>query len=273
MTDGDLRLDSGGHILIDLALRRLFDYFISARGVLTEEQIAQRLLQQAQLRGFTPAQHDELQQLFDSYRRYLASLASIAVDTTALTSVRTANQARQQLRRAMLGVRMAEAFFAEDEAEENFALARMELLQDASLTAAQREARLEALLDDLPPALRAVERDSRTLQRLDAKVQALGTAAADPARLYAARSEIVGADAAQRLAALDAEDAAWKSRMQALEAERSRILASPGLTAAEQQSALESYLEREFSGPDALRARAHLSIVDGNAAARNPATR
>jgi lipase chaperone LimK len=183
------------------------------------------------------------------------------VDPSSLGSVRAANQLRQQLRRATLGVVVSEAFFSLDEIEENHALARMEVLQDQTLTPSQRDARLRALLDDLPPELRMAERDSRTLERLEAKVQALGSAAADPAQVYAARAEVVGAEAAQRLAALDAEDAGWAARMQALEAEQRRIRADRNLSAAEHQSTLDDYIDREFSSTEALRARAHLSIT------------
>jgi lipase chaperone LimK len=175
--------------------------------------------------------------------------------------VRAANQLRQQLRRATLGVAVSEAFFALDEIEENHALARMEVFQDQSLTPAQRDGHLEALLNELPPELRAAERDSRTLERLESKVRALGHAAADPALVYAARAEIVGSEAAQRLAALDADEAEWAARMQALTAEQRRILAERNLSAEQQQSMLDDYIAREFSSTEALRARAHLSIA------------
>lgn len=259
--DGELRLDARGHLLIDLALRRRFDYLISARGVLSEAQMVNRLEQQARELGFTMAQRTELNKVFADYLHYLSGLATISVDPSSLGSVRTANQLRQQLRRATLGVTVSEAFFALDEIEENHALARMEVLQDQALTPSQRDARLEALLNDLPPELRMAERDSRTLERLEAKVQALGSAAADPAQVYAARAEVVGAEAAQRLAALDAEDTGWAARMQALEAEQRRILADQNLSAAEQQSTLDDYIDRGFSSTEALRARAHLSIA------------
>jgi lipase chaperone LimK len=259
--DGELRLDARGHLLIDLALRRRCDYLLSARGVLSEAQMLNRLEQQASKLGFTMAQRAELSHVFANYLRYLSGLATISVDPSSLGSVRTANQLRQQLRRATLGVTVSEAFFSLDEIEENHALARMEVLQDQALTPSQRDARLAALLNDLPPELRMAERDSRTLERLDAKVQALGSAAADPAQVYAARAEVVGAEAAQRLAVLDTEDTVWAARMQALEAEQRRILADQNLSATEHQRTLDDYIDREFSSTEALRARSHLSIA------------
>ena len=261
-TDGELRVDARGRIVIDLELRRLFDYFLSARGVLNEAQITNRLLQQAQQRNFTQIQRDELRELFERYRRYLAALGALQLDSGSLAALRASTQARQQLRRAALGMPMAEAFFADDEAEEGFALARMELLQDRSLTAEQRALRLETLLSQLPPQLRAAERDTQVLAQLDGRVRSLGAAASDPSQLYAARAEVVGAEAAQRLAALDAEDAAWRARMQALESERARIRARSELSATEQQRLLDAHIDTEFSVNEALRARAQLSISD-----------
>jgi lipase chaperone LimK len=252
-----------------LQLRRRFDHVLSARGVLTETQIGEVLLQQAAHLAFDASQREALRELFERYRRYLSSLGTLQVDSTSLPSVRAAHLARQQMRRAMLGAQVAEAFFAQDATEENYALARMEVMQDTRLSATARDARLEALRDQLPPQLRAMEHESRTLERLDARVRALGATASDPATVYAARAEVVGPDAARRLAELDAEEAAWTARMQALESERRRILEEAAGDAAGQQRALAGYLEEHFTPEEQLRARAYLSTMDARTAAAN----
>jgi lipase chaperone LimK len=76
-----------------------------------------------------------------------------------------------------------------------------------------------------------------------------------------------GADAARRLAELDAEEAAWTARMQTLQSERHRIRGDTTGDAAGQQRALEGYLKEHFTPEEQLRARAYPSTLDASASA------
>lgn len=146
--DGALKLDGNGRIVLDVDLRRLFDYLLARSGEMSEEQL--RHWSEQELAKRYPAHADALVAIFRRYlllRERMANVSktdSLALDLAQLSA----------LRREVLGAEMAAAFFADDEALAQFALARQQL-QTSVMTPEQRRANELALLDTLPEHLRA----------------------------------------------------------------------------------------------------------------------
>jgi len=170
-------------------------------------------------------------------------------------------EARYWMRRDLLGFVMAEGFFSGSEAEDRYTLDRMDVMADKSLTAEQRAQRLAALSATEPADRRAALQPSQALIDLSSRTEQMRQTGASPEQIQAMRVQSVGVEAADRLKTLDQEQATWSQRMQALEAARQEILSDPNAAADDKQRRIDALVDRDFSGPEALRARAILSIA------------
>ena len=197
--DGEVKLDGRGNIVLDVDLRRLFDYLLARSGEMSETEL--RALSGQQLAKLYPEQADALIALFRRYLSLRERMASVPkTDSLALNLDRLS-----ALRTEVLGTEMARAFFADDEALARFALARQQLQASAVvLTPEQRRAHEIALLDSLPEHLRAGWEDllqqeaiSDATERGDLQTQAT----------------LLDADARARLQQLDLERAAFEQRV------------------------------------------------------------
>lgn len=256
--DGALALDASRHLVIDLALRRRFDWLLSAVPKLGPDVLRARLAEDARSARFPESEQQALIALFDRYVGYIEATGPLASDRPGSdrrpAELAAVLERRRVLRREKLGLAAAEAFFAADEARDAWLLERMTLAHDASLDPATRAARLAELAHRAPPALREVEEDRAALEILSAAANL-----SDPAQRQALRERAVGPEAAARLAAVDAEDAMWKQRLEAAAREQATINAA-GLAAGDRLRELSAMVERRFSGTEQVRARALLGI-------------
>lgn len=259
---GDVRLDGAGNIIPDRALLELFDYVRSAVGEIDTPQMHAHLLDIGRQRQLTAAQRAALDGLFGKYLDYLHAVSGIKTESSDIGSLRKTYEARYWMRREMLGFAMAEAFFSGSEAEDRFTLDRMEILADKGLTDAQRSQRLTALSAAEPAERRAALQPSQNLLDLSNKTEQMRQAGASVEQIQAMRVGLVGSEAAERLKALDQEQADWARRMQALEAGRRNVLLDSNIPAYDKQMRINELVLRDFSGPEALRARAILGMTD-----------
>lgn len=152
--DGALQVDAAGRVVPDLGLRRLFDHALAEVGERSDAALRARLAEHLARHG--PRVAAEAVGLFDRYVAYLRALDNAALSTLDDAEARHARAVA--LRRAWLGERMAEGFFAAEEARAAHGLARRALVADERLDAAERQRRLEALDATLPPELAAARR-------------------------------------------------------------------------------------------------------------------
>ncbi|RTL38618.1 MAG: hypothetical protein EKK53_19015 [Burkholderiales bacterium] len=112
--DGAWRADAQGRLVIDRALRRRLDYWLSTVGEWTPEVIGQRM-RAAAARDLPPPALTELQSVWDRYlalQRHGWQRAVIPADPA---SWRLALEERQSVRRLHLGRATAEAFYGDEE--------------------------------------------------------------------------------------------------------------------------------------------------------------
>lgn len=248
--DGAFAADAHGNLIVSPELRRAFDYWFAASGEESDGRISARIAAQIRARLDDPAETAALALLarFVAYRQRGRALA--AADGDADLEARAA--ALHDLRREIFGADAA-LLFADEEALAAFALAERRVASDPALSDAERAQRLQALLADAPAPIRAARAAAAApleLAREEAALRAQGGSADDVQRL---REERVGADAAQRLAALDAERAAWRQRVADYRAERAAIDADPTLDDGARTAAVAALRDRAFSGPERLR--------------------
>ena len=252
--DGQFRLDDAGNLLISMDIRRIFDYFLSAYG---EERIQTSI---ARLQAYIRSQLDEpaegqalalLEQYLD-YKRQLIQLEKDLPQMASLEAMRQREQAVQNLRASIFSPEAHQAFFAQEEAYNQFTLQRLAIRHDQSLNEQQKAEAMDRLRATLPedmqemlvPQLRA------ELRQQTAALQAQGAA---PEQIRQLRLQLVGAEATARLEALDQRRQQWQQRLDAYRQEKARIEANSGLSEEDRQAAIASLAEERFDERERLR--------------------
>ncbi|MBP6750046.1 MAG: hypothetical protein KA144_10440 [Xanthomonadaceae bacterium] len=252
--DGDVHFDERGAPIPDADLRRLFDYHLSLIGEQSLDAIRAALRRTLSAR-WDVARVEQVMALFERYLSYREALAQSHIADDPDPARRLAEAKR--LRRQTLGEAMAKGFFAEEEALADLTLRRVRIASDADLDPERKREALRAL--DA-----AANYDARTAADLPevaaAQAAELEHRQLSPAQRSAERSALWGPEAAQRLAALDAEQAEWDARVRRYADARARIAADPRLNAQTHAQAI-ARLRAESFAPNEQRRIASLEAV------------
>lgn len=170
---------------------------------------------QALLQRFPAHVRPMVLNLFDRYVSYQeALLASGAPREGDLDAWRRHLARRNELRRAHFSAEEITAFWADESRAEAHLLGRMTVLAAPGLTDAEREAALQQIeAQSFAPEEVAARRASvQPLSSLK-QTQAFNAQQVPEAERFAQRAQEMGAEAAQRLAQLDQQDADWQRRL------------------------------------------------------------
>ncbi|GAA6140659.1 hypothetical protein NBRC116584_04770 [Hydrogenophaga sp. 5NK40-0174] len=239
MEDGSLRgasLDGGwGHwdgqqLHPSLALRQRFDQLLTTQGEATLEEL-RALVQHLAATDLGEAGAQTVLTQWDAYVKLLASVGETRVDLQNPQSWLAELQRLQRLRAAALGPQWARAFYADEE----------QALVD----------RVQAMTTNAAPSSPA---EPSPRQLLDADPSA------DAADRFRQREAALGTAAAQRLEALDQEEAAWQVRLQAARAALGELAQAAELSDAQRQQAIEQYMAQQFKPEEQMRAKALLGL-------------
>ena len=257
--DGALRTGLHGELVVDMALRRWIDFYLSARGeVELNELVAAMHAEMAQLPQ--PGQNQAID-LLEDYLGYLAALGNY--DEEAQRRLSGADfdamagrlEWQKRLRREWLEPNVVAAFFGEDEAMDDYTLERIRLVKQGA--SAEELATLEQTLPDELQQLRARSRLITNMHQQESDLRANGASAAD---VQAWRVQQFGAEAAGRLAEVDQRREQWQSRLRDYQ-QYSQSLALKGLSENDRNQLLESYQQRHFSEDEIKRLPAALSLL------------
>lgn len=257
--DGGFELDADGNLIITNRIRQLFDYFLSAQGEESLPTIVQRL--RAYIHNTLPGDAAaEAEQLLESYIGYLDDVAALDSTVTPGQAIDPAQLRAQKeqlaaIRAGRFDAVANEAFFAEEEAYDRYTLARLEVMQDENLSADERASRLAVLENQLPPELQESMRDITRYQDLQTLTQEWQESDGSPANLQQMRENLVGREAAERLAKLDQERAQWQQRVDSWLRERAAILSNAGISEADKERQIDAARNRLFNEQEQIRVR------------------
>jgi lipase chaperone LimK len=251
--DGQVRQLTDGRVVPDAGLKRLFDHLLSLYGEADLMRIRAHLNDML-VKRYGPVSAQQALDWFDLYSVYLQAVAE--VNPAQITDPRQRLARVKALRRQWLGEEMAEGFFSDEEALADYSLKRMEIARDTTLPEATRRERLQQLTAALPAELRAVRDDALTTQIAEEQAQRFERGAVDEAARLRERTALWGAEAAQRLAALDRENAAWDQRVADYIGARDKIRADASLNAELRNEALNQLRSRAFTPPERRRVEA-----------------
>lgn len=236
-------------------LRRMFDYYLSAQGEKTLEEIVRQIREELDKR-LKPSQADAAKKLLDKYLEYKRELVSVeqAQQSNAEAGVKGIKQrfaVMQDLRSKMFTPQENEGMFGFEDAYDRDAIARLEIAQNEKLSAEQKRDQLAALDAAMPKALRE-ERDApRQVIILEQRAAELRAKGASEQDIFNMRAKELNPEAAARLAEVDREEAAWKARINAYLAERSKLLSQlADAPASERDAAIAKLQQSKFSAEE-----------------------
>ncbi|MCG8392874.1 MAG: hypothetical protein MI745_07310, partial [Pseudomonadales bacterium] len=209
--DGRLQVTASGDLLINPAVRQVFDYFLSALGEESLEDI------QARLAGhlgeqLPPTAARQAWALYKQYMTLREAMEQLPEHDGSVEAMRAAVVQRHDMQRAYLGQEAADAFYGLDMAYDRYMIERQALQENDTLTATQREQQLAALEQNLPAGMRRMLEETRAPLILQQQTQALREAGASAAEIRALREQQFGVEAAQRLEQLDRQRQQWDAR-------------------------------------------------------------
>ena len=232
--DGRLREDGNGNLIVDIGFRDLFDYFFSALGEKTPEQIALNMEQyfDGALSATAAEQARSLLKRFMAYNRDLSECA--ASDNTdvydlhgqSLVDYLKAYHAYlADARKRHFGQEISDVFFQNEETYQAYNIARLELsLTD--LPDEEKQRQIEELRSRLPEVQQEIIRNHEQVKEFISKEKTWQEEGVSDDELFSRRLSEYGYDAAQRMAALDERNRVWQSRLSDFFKEVDRINAT-----------------------------------------------
>lgn len=252
--DGHVQADSAGRLIMAVGIKQMFDYYLSAFGEESLDNIKGRIA--FYLKQHLPASAaNEGWALFDRYMEYRQALSTLPAAGDSAASLQQALTARAQLRSSWLGEAASQAFFGPEEAYDNYTISRMQVEQDKSLSAAAKQQRLDQLKASLPPAVSDMIKATMAPTDAAIKVAAMRQQGASEADIQAYRVSQFGAEAAARFKALDAQRAAWNTRYDDYRQQRQAIVTA-GLDTDDQTQQITALRERLFEAGEQKRVAA-----------------
>jgi lipase chaperone LimK len=263
-----LPLDGAGHLAKSRAVRDFFDYCLTAQSDLSaialDALVAREIA--AQLDG-TVAQVEALD-IWRRYRAYLAELAKLpdaggVANKSDVGALQLALDQRASITHRTLG-EWSEPFFGAEQWRQRYDLARLKIVQDRTLTDAQKAERLAAFDQQLPADVRAERQRVAQQQTEIAQIAELQKSRTTSDAMRAQLTQSLGQQVAERVVRMQQDDEAWQSRYADYAAQRAQIDGA-GLPPQARDEQIAALRQRVFTKPgDALRAA---SLDRGAAAA------
>ena len=224
--DGDIKLAADGALVVDAELGHLFDYYLAGLGKKDLGAIRAEIERELD-RRLKPAAAAQAKLLLARYLDYKRALVDLELqlpqEADLLKAARARLAATQAIRARYFSPTESAGLFGFSDAYDRDALARLAISQDAALTMAQRSEQLAALDKKLSPAMRE-ERDAPVrVVRTEETVLKMRAQGATDDEVYRLRAAAFSPEGAARLAQLDQEEAAWKSRMDTYLAQRAAV--------------------------------------------------
>ncbi|MEO7106793.1 MAG: lipase secretion chaperone, partial [Rhodoferax sp.] len=257
LPDGDLQAATattnpgGSGVLPYGELKRLFDYYLSAVGEQSVEAITQQI--QGELdRRVPPAQIKPAQRLLGLYIAFKRELVQLESQPklvgNGLQAIRGRFLAMQDMRSRYFNNEETQGMFGFEDAYDLDAIARLETSQNPALSADEKKRQLAALDATMPEQLRKEREATSIVVRVEQQALDLRAKGGSDDDVYRMRAKALDPEAAARLADVDREEAAWKSRIARYLDERAKLLQSlSNASASEREAGLAQLQQSSFT--------------------------
>lgn len=259
--DGEITINDKAQLVATRGLRRLYDYFLSALGEEDSETIDARV--EAYILHTTPQPAaNEAITLYHQYQTYLKQVNAIQSQFDKPTNFNEALQKVEQgelnieaiekqqqqvraLRSQLFNPKVEAAFFSTEDQLQAYNKQMLKIAQDKSLSNAEKQQAKQRYLQNLPDSLTKKQAEQQAnLQQLMTRTEQMKKRGADEQQLLEMRTELVGIEAAHRLAELDKQNQDFDRRFESYQKQKQQITASSASPSEKQQqiAALEQKL-------------------------------
>lgn len=251
-----LLADAQGNLLVQADILHLFDFYLAGLEEESLDKVLTRIHQAlaAQLHGPALEQARDLLRRYVDYRLALQGLPEATAELEASTlrlRLEAINGARQQFFKPQEYA----VLFARENAEDLYMVQRLALVQQDGLSDIEQQQALAELELQLPEDVRQARADSMRYGELYTATQALQAQGASSEDIRQLREQSLGSEAADALAELDRQQAAWQQRLSDYASERNR-LREAGLTPTELQAAVSQLQVTHFDELERKRVQA-----------------
>jgi lipase chaperone LimK len=258
-----LPLDGDGNLIVGLALKDLFELYLSAMGEETLDEILLRIQQALALQLKSPA----LEQGYDTLKRFidykveLANLEKQQPDSnlSELENIRQQKEILAAIQQEYFTPMESDALFAAETEYDTFMLEHLTIQQNEHLSAEEKQQQVVALEASLPEEVRAGRESAMAPAKVYQQAQTMKAEGQSASAIYHMRAETLGEEAAAALAQLDQQRDQWQQRLGIFNAEY-RSISTSGLSEEDQQSAVNALLARGFDATESIRVRALTGI-------------
>ena len=270
--DGFLRADGDGRLIVELAVRDLFDYFLNTAEDVGPEAAIERIERLAE--SYLPeSAAAEALVLLDQYLEYKERAIEVGNQPLATPDqqspeyqVQMLEQGLEQLkqaRREVFSDTAVTAFFGKEEAYADYTLARMQIEQREDLSREEKDQKIRLQQEQLPEVVRRSEErafEAQQQQREIARVMEEAESAQD------AESELRGLglpeDRVQMISQRVSERQAFDEQYAAYR-EQKRALDEAGYASSDREQRLEA-LREEYFEDESNRSRAAIRDSEGS---------
>ncbi|MGJ3254885.1 MAG: lipase secretion chaperone [Alcanivorax sp.] len=252
--DGNLQVTADGDLLINPAIRQVFDYFLTALGQESLDDIRARLAGHL-ADQLPPKAAQQAWKLYEQYMGLREAMEQLPEHDGSVAAMRAAIRQRHDMQQACLGPEVADAFYGLDMTYDRYMIERQALLEDEGLAAEQRDRQLTNLEQNLPQGMQKMLNDTRAPVWLEQRTQALREQGASAAEIRALREQTFGAQAVERFEALEQQRQDWEERYGEYRKQRQQLINS-GLSHTDQQVALARLQQQLFEDKELARVQA-----------------
>lgn len=257
--DGQLRVNRSDNLVIDMALRRWFEFYLLAIGEWTLDEIKRAMmLRIAELPNPGRQQALDLMNDYIAYRDALGSFQEEMQKRIAESDPNIVAEVmawKKRLRREYFEPNVVDAFFRNEEAHDDFMVSQIELRQQGASTE-----EIMALEANLPKSMQITREKFRTVIDLQQQMQHFEEEGVNQESIDEYRREKFGDAAANRLARLDQKRAEWEERIIAFQRYKQRAI-SESQSPDELTSIIEQYIKDNFSENEQKRVEAYSQIM------------
>lgn len=242
-------------------LKRLFDYYLSAVGEQSVQAITLQIRSELdrKLPALQAQKAHRLLGLYIAFKRELVRLESQPqLVGNGLQAIRNRFLAMQDVRSRYFSAEETQGMFGFEDAYDMDAIARLEVSQNPALSAEEKKQQLAGLDAALPDQLRKEREATSMVVRLEQQAQALRAKGGSEDDVYRMRAKELDPEAAARLAEVDRDEAAWKSRIAQYLEQRSKLLQSQSnASASEREASLVQLQQSAFTEAERPRLKAY----------------
>lgn len=248
--DCEVRVDSSNSLIVNDQTRNCFEYFITQYGEKTLDQVKSSFLSYIKNTYKEPV----LSQLTDLWSRYIdyrSKLGDIQPPNLSKDDVnyyRAVFAGMQNLRKQFFSNYEIEGLFGNENTYNEYTLSRLEIMNNKTLSAAEKADKLKQLFNALPDDLKeSLQQLSQLedLRKLTSDIKKRGGSAEE---LHEMRTNLVGPEATQRLENLDVQRNDWKQRVTAYLSSRDSVVKS-SMSDKAKADAIQQLRAQQFSSP------------------------